>query len=668
LRFELLEGRKLLAAIMELADPAASRLTLDRVDQSTSTLLVQFRPEATAADRAVAQVPGTHLDAPWSLVPDWWRVEIDPTASIEQVRAALKANPHVLFVEPDYRVTLNLIPNDTSFAQQWSLNNTGQTGGTPDADIDAAEAWDVTTGNDAIIVAVIDTGVDYTHPDLAANIWINSDEIPGNNVDDDANGYVDDVHGYNFVSASGDPLDDHFHGTHVAGTIGAIGNNNRGVAGVAWNVQIMALKFLDAGGGGYISDAISALNYAVANGAQISNNSWGGGDYSQAFVNALQAAANAGHIFVAAAGNDSNNNDQYPAYPASYEVENVVAVAATDHNDDLAWFSNFGPATVDLGAPGDNILSTFPTYLTDAMSNYGLPINYGAISGTSMATPHVAGALALIRGQHLDWTFDQAIGQLVATTDDTSGLAGLTASGRLNAAAAVGNPVPDTSGPRVIAADPSGATTGPVSSVRLRFSEPIDPATFDTFDIAEFSGPGGAIAVSDVIPVAGTSNRQFDVTFATQSAEGDYTLVIGPEIADRAGNPDEPGQRRSFRRAHGRSVPRRVFHCGHDHYPLDRRPGPHLRPDRHRFLPVCAGRCDDRRPERTTQHHAHLRRRPGNLSDFAQRQLHVLVLLLRRVGRQLPGHDFRRRSRDADLGRHAAVYRLVSAGHAAGGV
>ncbi|MCI0361775.1 MAG: S8 family serine peptidase, partial [Planctomycetaceae bacterium] len=281
---------------------------------------------------------------------------------------------------------------------------------------------------------------------------------------------------------------------------------------------------------------ISALDYAVANGAHISNNSWGGGGHSAALEQAIRSAAAAGHIFVAAAGNESSDNDLFPAYPPSYDVDNVVAVAATDHNDDLAWFSNYGATSVDLGAPGLDILSTFPTYLTDAMLSEGFSTHYASISGTSMATPHVAGTLALIRGQHLDWTYDQVIQQLLATTDDTDALAGFTANGRLNAAAAVGNPVPDTSGPRVIASSPGGATTGPVSSVRLRFNEPLDPATFGTSDVAEFTGPAGALSVQSVVPVAGTSNRQFDVTFAPQSAEGAYSLVIGPHIADRFAN------------------------------------------------------------------------------------------------------------------------------------
>jgi subtilisin family serine protease len=190
-------------------------------------------------------------------------------------------------------------------------------------------------------------------------------------------------------------MDDHFHGTHVAGTIGAVGNNGVGISGVNWHVQIMALKFLDASGGGYTSDAIAALNYAVANGAVVSNNSWGGGGFSSAFQTAIQNAANQGHIFVAAAGNDGWNNDDDPFYPAGYNVDNVISVAATDNRDALAYFSNYGVESVDLAAPGVGIYSTFPTRMTNAMREEGFSTNYETISGTSMATPHVAGVAAL---------------------------------------------------------------------------------------------------------------------------------------------------------------------------------------------------------------------------------------------------------------------------------
>ena len=216
----------------------------------------------------------------------------------------LDANPHVQFFEPDATVETQRTPNDPDFDSLWGLNNLGQTGGTLDADIDAAEAWNITTGSGQRIVAVIDTGVDYRHEDLAANMWTNLGEIPGDGIDNDGNGFIDDIYGYDFANNDGDPLDDNNHGTHVAGTIGAVGNNGIGVTGVNWNVQIMALKFLQADGSGTISAAIEAIDYAVENGASISNNSWGfNGAPSQALHDAVAAARSQDHIFVAAAGN-----------------------------------------------------------------------------------------------------------------------------------------------------------------------------------------------------------------------------------------------------------------------------------------------------------------------------------------------------------------------------
>lgn len=298
--------------------------------------------------------------------------------------AELNSDPAVAYAEPDFRIKLEATVNDPSFSALWGLHNTGQTGGTVDADIDAPEAWDRTMGSANVVVGVIDTGVDYTHGDLAANMWTNSGEIPGNGVDDDGNGYVDDIHGYDFVNGDGDPMDDHYHGTHCAGTIGAEGNNGVGVIGVSPEVTIMALKFLDASGNGWTSDAVSAIYYAMANGATLTSNSWGGGGYSQALYDAIQAAGNEGQLFVAAAGNDGVNTDYSPSYPAAYTLDNIISVAATDHNDQHASFTNFGAVSVDLAAPGVSIYSTIPGN------------GYGTLSGTSMATPHVAGAAALL--------------------------------------------------------------------------------------------------------------------------------------------------------------------------------------------------------------------------------------------------------------------------------
>jgi serine protease len=539
LTIEGLEDRRVLSADWNplgpsLDGPAGGVLT-STGDYRSDALLVQFRPGSESPGSLAAHLLGGRVGEEWSLTPGLRRVELPPGVDVQTAIGLYQGDPNVLYAEPDYRVQLQLEPNDPLFWNQWDLHNTGQNGGIFDVDIDAPEAWDVTTGSDSVIVAVIDTGIDYRHPDLAANIWTNPGEIPGNGIDDDRNGYVDDVHGYDFANRDGDPMDDHFHGTHVAGTIGAVGDNGIGIAGINWRVKLMALKFLDASGGGYTSDAIAALNYAVANGAKVSNNSWGGGDFSQAFLTALRNAAARGHIFVAAAGNDSSDNDTYPFYPANYNVENVVSVAATDGADKLAWFSNYGRRTVDLAAPGVGILSTLPTRQTPAMRDAGLPTEYGTLSGTSMATPHVAGVIALVQGLHPDWSVSQVVQQVLATTDAVPGAARTISGGRLNAAGAVGNPPPDDRPPRVISSDPPGNVTGTVDRVQILFSEPIDVATFTLDDIVSFTGPSGPIAVQSVAPVAGSS-RQFEIRFAPQTEEGTYTLVIGPQISDLAGN------------------------------------------------------------------------------------------------------------------------------------
>ena len=365
-----------------------------------------------------------------------------PTTSAEslpQAIAGLNTERGVLqYAEPDEVVYALLTPNDPSFADLWGMDNTGQTGGTPDADVDAPEAWDRSTGGTNVVVGVIDSGIDYTHPDLAANIWTNPGEIPGNGMDDDGNGYVDDVRGWNFYGDNNNPRDDHFHGTHVAGAIGALGNNAVGVVGVAWQVRLLPLKFLSDTGSGYSSDAVEAITYATQMRVRLTSNSWGGGGYSQALKDAIDAAANAGILFVASAGNDSSDNDVSPAYPASYTSSNVIAVAATDHNDELALFSNYGAHSVHLAAPGVGILSAFPTNMTPEMARYGLTPNYGRLSGTSMATPYVAGVAALVAAQNPGLTLTEWRNRILLRSDKLARFAGvIQTAGRLNAFNAV---------------------------------------------------------------------------------------------------------------------------------------------------------------------------------------------------------------------------------------
>lgn len=531
LLFEPLEERRVLTA----SSGDLSDLATDTTQYRDSSLIVQFREGAVSPGSLAAYSSTVKLNSEWELTPGMRRVDVDPAANWESVLAAYRSDPNVLFAEPDYRVSLNAVPDDPDFYRLYGLDNDGTLNGTPDADIDAVEAWDKQKGSSSTIVAVIDTGVDYTHPDLAANMWKNDGEIAGDGIDNDRNGYIDDVHGYDFVNRDGDPMDDYFHGTHVAGTIGAVGDNGVGIVGVAWNVQIMALKFLDESGGGYTSDAIAALNYAVANGARISNNSWGGGGFEASFETALKNAQAKGHIFVAAAGNDGWNNDRDAFYPAGYNVDNVVSVAATDRNDELAWFSNYGRNSVDIAAPGVDIYSTFPTRSTPAMRDGGYTTNYASISGTSMATPHVAGVIALVMSEFPDLEYDAVIDKVLSTVDIVEGAAQTVTGGRLNAAAAVGNPPQDLTGPRIVSTDPADAVTGTVSQVTLRFSESIDPLSVSLADVVSLSGPDGDLSVIAITPVAGNS-RSFSVTFAPQTVLGEYSLVIGSEITDTAGN------------------------------------------------------------------------------------------------------------------------------------
>ncbi|UCF15681.1 MAG: S8 family serine peptidase, partial [Phycisphaerales bacterium] len=337
-------------------------------------------------------------------------VSLPQGISVLSAMAQFNGSANVVYAEPNYKYKLFLVPNDPNYPEQWALDNTGQTGGTPDADVDANDAWDITTGNPDIIIAVLDSGIDYEHPDLKNNMWVNEAEqngAPG--VDDDGNGYVDDIHGYDFAGASfaqpgdgdSDPNDTRYHGTHVAGIAGAVGDNAVGVTGLCWDVSLMALKIVaddPSAVGGFVltSDAIEAIYYAVNNGAQIINASWGGSEFSQAMYDAIKEADDAGLLFVAAAGNTRNNNDITPVYPASYDLDNIISVMATNHNDDPAAFSNFGPTSVDVAEPGENILSTTPRVEQFPMLVFGVATDYATESGTSLAAPHASAACALI--------------------------------------------------------------------------------------------------------------------------------------------------------------------------------------------------------------------------------------------------------------------------------
>ena len=353
-------------------------ITINGHRATSDDLLVKFQPgqapQSLAGLEAQTGVRARRMRK-FRLI-DWYHVELSSDRSLPQAVQAFAKSPGVERVEPNYVVRPLLVPDDPLYGSLWGMDQIG-----------GPDAWDLLTPSD-VLVAVIDTGVDYDHEDLAANMWVNPGETPGDGIDNDFNGFVDDVHGWDFYDNDPDPMDEEGHGTHVAGTIGAVGNNATGVAGACWGVEIMAVRFLGTGGGTTV-DAIEAVEYATLNGAKILNNSWGGGGYSRALYEMIAVSDGFGALFVAAAGNGGadgigDDNDAVPFYPASYANPNIISVAASTAGDALAGFSNFGAESVDLAAPGVSILSTYPGD------------SYTSMQGTSMAAPHVAGACALL--------------------------------------------------------------------------------------------------------------------------------------------------------------------------------------------------------------------------------------------------------------------------------
>ncbi|HMJ90314.1 MAG TPA: S8 family serine peptidase, partial [Candidatus Acidoferrum sp.] len=350
----------------------------------------------------------------------------DAVVRLKLIFSKLQASGSFAYVDFDRLVSTQVEPNDAAFAdgRLWGLRNTGQNSGISRADVNAVPAWGLTTGSTNVIVAVIDTGISLTHVDLQSQLWVNPGEIPSNGIDDDHNGYIDDLHGIdaqwptNSVKA-GDPTDDNRHGTHCAGTIGAAANNGYDHVGVAWNVRLMACKFLSASGYGYDSDGVECIEYAVANGARILSCSWGAFGFSQILYDAISTAGDAGVLVVAAAGNSRVDIDQLLFSPASLDLPNLITVAAIDKTDRLASFSNYGIKRCHIGAPGVDILSC------DAFDDYG----YLVASGTSMACPHVAGVAALVLAQHPSISVAELRERIVGTVQSTTALSTHVASG-----------------------------------------------------------------------------------------------------------------------------------------------------------------------------------------------------------------------------------------------
>lgn len=449
----------------------------------------------------------------------------------------LKTDPDVEYVEPNYVVHTTaagstpaaVIPNDGLFPQEWGLRNTGQNGGLPNADIAATLAWSITTGTPAVVVGVVDTGLDYTHPDLSANVWTAPTAFtvqfgPGDSITCPAGS-----HGYDAIYNTCTPLDPNSHGTHVSGTIGAAGNNGLGVTGVNWTASLMGLRFLDATGSGTVANAVRAIEFAVqakaalgsAANLRVLSNSWGGAGASQALLNAINDANTAGMLFVVAAGNNSANLDSTTFYPASYRTPNLIAVAATDSRDALASFSNYGRNSVDLGAPGVNIASTI------------LNSNYATMSGTSMATPHVAGAAALVLAACTTLNTAGLRSALLNNVDAVAGLANTTITGgRLNVYKAVQSCAAGATPPK---ATPGFTLNAASASVALTAGGASAATTIGATGTGGFTGvvtlgvtglPAGVTPKFTPASVAAGGTASLALTAAATAAAGTFKLTI----------------------------------------------------------------------------------------------------------------------------------------------
>ena len=512
-------------------------------------VLVGFRPGTSA--KGVGQIKRALKASSEKIFPQirvrHWK--LPKGLSVEKAITILMKNPSVEFAEPNYIYSADSHPDDPQMSELWGMHNVGQSGGTPDADIDAVEAWDVRTDASDIIVGIIDTGIDPLHEDLAANIWFNPGEIDGDaGIDDDGNGYIDDIWGWNFVNGDNDPFDDNGHGTHVAGTIGGIGNNGKGVAGVVWSVKLMALKFLDETGRGETDDAVEAVLYAASMGVPITNNSWGGGKKSLTLQRAIDIS---GSLFVASAGNWNTSKTQYPA---GYSLDNIISVAASDANDEKASFSNYGSRWVDLAAPGVDVLSSLPGN------------TYDFKSGTSMAAPHVAGVAAMVMAEYPGLTPTGVKVHIMDSVDFLPAFDGITVSGgRLNAHTAMdggGQPEEDEIAPAAVtdltyipgsatyssvdlqwtasADDGNDPASGPAFHYDLRYStEPIISVTdWDTATSVDGEPSPQVPGTTESMLVAGlASGTEFHFALKVLDESGNVSVLSNNEMATTLTSP-----------------------------------------------------------------------------------------------------------------------------------
>ncbi|CAN5561458.1 hypothetical protein BH23CHL2_BH23CHL2_26180 [soil metagenome] len=406
-------------------------------------LIIRFKNDTTEEERKEALASGGLIELQSFNEINAKLVET-AAEDLAYVLAELNIDPRVAYAEPNFLMSIDQIPNDPEYPLQWGLDNTGQiingTAGIADADIDAPEAWEITTGSPEVIVAVIDSGVNFSHPDFGANnrsnslLWQNSGELcPGcstDGLDNDGNGYIDDWRGWDFVNLDENPHDDNGHGTHVAGIIAARGNNGEGGVGIAPNVTIMSIKAFGAGGGGTSGGTVGSVLYAANHGAHIINASWGGIAPSISLEEAVDYAGQQGVLFVAAGGNDGFDTDLIGHFPSGLDLNSLISVGATNNRDELADFSNYGLKSVDIGAPGEDVYSTW------VREDITLPYRYA--SGTSMAAPHVTGVAALIKSHFPNATPLGIKNLIFNTADKKESLDGLVSTGaRVNAFNAV---------------------------------------------------------------------------------------------------------------------------------------------------------------------------------------------------------------------------------------